>query len=246
MAKPNSRATFKAYCLRKLGDGVIDINMSDEQIEDRIDEALSFWYDYSSYGSQKIFYKHEITDQDILNKKITLPENIIGAVRIFDLGYSQSGIANPFNIGYQIALNDLQNLSSFSLIPYYVGQVQLNLIEQMLVGQKPIRFNRYVHELSVDMNWAIVKAGNYLLVEAYDVIDPEVYVSAYGDRTLQNYATALIKRNWATNLSKYAGMELPGGLTVNAEEMTQEADGEIEKYEAFIMGSNLPQAIYSG
>jgi hypothetical protein len=246
MAQPTTRNEFKAYCLRKIGQGVIEINASDAQIEDRIDEALSFWYDYSNFGTEKVFYKYPITATDVANKYITLPENIIGAVRIFDLGQSRNGIANPFNIQYQIALNDLQSLSGFSLIPYYAAQVQLNLIEQMLIGQKPIRFNRYTHQLHVDMDWAAISEGQFLLVECYGVVDPEVYISAYADRTLQNYAAALMKRVWSQNMSKYAGMQLPGGLTVNADQMTREADAEIEKLEAFIMGSNLPQAIYSG
>ena len=37
MAIPNSKSTFKEYCLRALGKGVIDINVSDDQADDRID-----------------------------------------------------------------------------------------------------------------------------------------------------------------------------------------------------------------
>ena len=41
MAIPTTRTQFKDYCLRSLGFGVIDINVSDAQVEDRIDEHYS-------------------------------------------------------------------------------------------------------------------------------------------------------------------------------------------------------------
>ena len=40
MAAPTTRAEFKAYCLRRLGAPVIEINVDDDQVEDRIDDAL--------------------------------------------------------------------------------------------------------------------------------------------------------------------------------------------------------------
>ena len=46
MAIPTSKATFKSYCLRALGFGVIDINVSDDQVDDRIDEALQYFAQY--------------------------------------------------------------------------------------------------------------------------------------------------------------------------------------------------------
>jgi hypothetical protein len=44
MAQPSDRETFKEYCLRKLGAPVIEINVADEQVEDRIDEATALYY----------------------------------------------------------------------------------------------------------------------------------------------------------------------------------------------------------
>ena len=43
MAVPNTRDGLKDYCLRALGFGVIDINVSDAQVEDRIDEGLQYF-----------------------------------------------------------------------------------------------------------------------------------------------------------------------------------------------------------
>ena len=68
MASPTSRTQFKENCLRRLGKPVIEINVDDDQIEDRIDEALRYFWDYHFDGSEKTYYKHEVTDQDKINK----------------------------------------------------------------------------------------------------------------------------------------------------------------------------------
>ena len=142
MAKPTSRESFKEYCLRKLGKPVIEINVSDEQVDDRVDEALLYYMDYHFDGSDKIYYKHLITETDRANKYITLPENIIGAVSIFPLGDPSISSNDLFNIQYQIALNDLYTLTSVSLVPYYMTMEHLALIQEILVGRQPIRYTR--------------------------------------------------------------------------------------------------------
>ena len=85
MAVPTTRAEFKEYCLRKLGKPVIEINVDDDQVEDRIDEAIRYYWDYHFDGAERTYYKHVITQNDIDNEYITLPENIIGAVSIFSI-----------------------------------------------------------------------------------------------------------------------------------------------------------------
>jgi len=192
-----------------------------------------------------VYYKHQVTQPDIDSQSITLPDNIIGAVRIFDIGVLTSSIQNPFNLNYQIALNDLYTLASGSMIPYYVMYTQLELIQQMLVGQKPIRYNRLTNVLHVDMNWDAIMGGGYILVEAYQVIDPEVFTKAYGDRLLQNYATALIKQNWASVIGKMDG-ELQGGVKINYQKISDEAEREIEKYENLIREQSIPQGMFIG
>ena len=65
MAIPTTRATFKDYCLRNLGFGVIDINVSDAQVDDRIDEALQYFSQYHYDGIEKMYLKYKITQDDI-------------------------------------------------------------------------------------------------------------------------------------------------------------------------------------
>lgn len=231
MAQPTNREEFKEWCLRKLGKPVIEINVDDDQVEDRIDEALSYYWDYHFDGSDRIYYKHPITDTDITNKYITLPENIIGAVSVFNMTDPTINSDDMFNIRYQIALNDLYTLTNVSLVPYYMMMEHLALIQEMLVPKPLVRYSRHRNRLYLDLNWSHVKSGDYMIVEAYEVIDPDLYQDVWKDRWLQNYATAKIKYQWGSNLTKFVGMSLPGGVQFNGEKILDDADREIKDME---------------
>lgn len=240
MALPVNRTQFKNYCLRRLGAPVIEINVDDDQIEDRIDEGLKYYWDYHFDGTEKIYYKHPITSTDQTNKYITLPDNIIGAVNIFNIGDALN-TNNLFNIRYQIALNDLYTLTSSSMVPYYMALQHIQLIEEILVGKQPIRYNRHRNILSVDMDWNKLAEGQFLVVEAYQIIEPDTYTDAWSDRWLAQYCTALIKRQWGNNLKKFEGMQLPGGIQFNGQKIYDEAVEEINKMEnEMISGYSMP------
>jgi hypothetical protein len=242
MAIPTSRSEFTENCLRRLGKPVIEINVDDDQVSDRIDEALRYYWDYHFDGSEKTYYKHIITEQDKENKYITIPENIIGVVNIFPLS-SALGLNNLFNIRYQIALNDLYTLTSVSMVPYYMAMSHIQFLEQMLVGQQPLRYNRHMNKLYIDMSWDQIATDNYLIVEAYQVVDPDTYTNAWGDRWLLRYATCLIKQQWGQNMKKFQGMKLPGGLEFNGQKIYDEATQEREVLEKeMIMTYSLPCA----
>lgn len=241
MAIPTTRQTFKEYCLRSLGYPVIEINVDDDQVEDRIDEALKYYADYHFDATEKVYYKHQVTSNDKSNKYITLPENIIGAVSIFSIGDPAVRSDDLFNIRYQIALNDLYTLTSVSLIPYYMVMQHLAVIQELLVGKQPIRYTRHRNILHVDMDWNTINNGEWLLVEAYQVIDPTTYTDVWGDRWLARYCTALIKKQWGNNLKKYSGMQMPGGLTFNGQQIYDEASQEIKDMEEeMILNYSLP------
>ena len=243
MAVPASRSEFKEYCLRKLGKPVIEINVDDDQVEDRIDECIKYYWDYHFDGTEKTYYRHQITEQTKTDKFITLPENIIGAVRIFQIGDPSIRASDMFNIRYQIALNDLYQLTTVSLLPYYMAMQHLGTITELLVGQQPIRYNRHTNKLQIDMDWTKIDVGQYILVEAYEVINPDTYTDAWGDRWLQEYCTQKIKYQWGTNLTKFIGLQLPGGVQFNGEKIMDDAEKAIEKLEQEMISSySLPVA----
>ena len=120
MAIPNSRESFKEYCLRSLGKPVVDINVDDEPVDDRIDDALAYYRDYHFDGTERIIKKIEVTQTIKDNKQIDLsnesPE-IIGVTRLFDIGDSFQS-SNLFNIRYQIHLNDLFDFVFWHILIY--------------------------------------------------------------------------------------------------------------------------------
>jgi hypothetical protein len=240
MAAPTTRQQFRDYCLRRLGAPVIEINVDEDQVEDRIDDALRTWWDYHFDGAEKLFYKHQITQQDKTNRYITLPENIIGAVRIFDVGDALN-TNNMFNIRYQIALNDLYTLTSVSMVPYYMAMTHIQFLEYILVGQQPIRYNRHINKLHLDMDWEKLNTGDFLIVEAYEIVDPDLYQDVWKDRWMMQYCTALIKRQWGSNMKKFDGMTLPGGIKFSGQQIYNEAQQEIETLEKeMILNYSLP------
>ena len=241
MATPTTRATFKEYCLRRLGKPVIDINISDDQAEDRIDDALRYYWDYHFDGTEKTYYKHQITAEDRINKYITLPENIIGVVSIFPIGDPSIRANDLFSIRYQIALNDLYTLTSVSMVPYYTTFMHLGLIQEMLVGKQPIRYNRNRNICHIDMDWNILNDGEWVVLEAYEVVDPTTYVDVWKDQWLLRYTTALMKKQWGTNLTKFTGLQLPGGVQFNGEKIYDDAAAEVDKLETEMINSySLP------
>ena len=240
MAQPTTKAEFKEWCLRKLGKPVIEINVDDDQVDDRVEEAFSYYWDYHFDGTEKTFLKHQLTSTDITNKYITIAENIIGVVNIFDIGDSLS-VNNLFNIRYQFALNDMYDMSSYRLQEYMMAMQHIQFIEEMLVGKQPIRYNRHVNRLHIDMDWEKVSAGDYVIAECYQIVDPATYGDVYKDRWLQSYATAKIKYQWGSNLTKFNGMQLPGGVTFNGEQILSDAREEIQRLEEDMISSySLP------
>ena len=243
MTVPTTRAEFKAYCLRRLGDPVIDINVDDEQIEDRIDEALFYFRDYHFDGSERILLKVQVDATDIANGYLTLPQTVIGVHSILDIGAGTAQSSSSlFNLNYQFRMNDFQNIYSASYVPYVFAMQHIATMQEMFVGKKPIRYNRHVNKLHIDMDWeSNVSIGDYIIVDCYAYTDPDEYADVWGDRWLSRYATALIKRQWGDNMSKFEGMQLPGGVQFSGRIIREEAQTELDKLEEeMIVSYSLP------
>ena len=241
MAQPTTRKEFKEWCLRKLGKPVIEINVDQDQAEDRIDEALSYYWDYHFDGTEKTFLKHQITQTDIDNGYITVPENIIGAVNIFDLGSNITASTGMFNVQYQFVLNNLHDFINYNMVNFYMSMQHLQFMEEILVGKQPIRYNRHINRLYIDTDWKRLTVGNYIVAECYSIVDPDTYADVWKDRWLQNYATAKIKFQWGSNLTKFVGMSLPGNVQFNGEQILADAREEIQRLEEDMISSySLP------
>jgi len=319
MAQPTTRQQFKDYCLRKLGHPVIQINVDDDQVDDRIDDALAFWADYHYDGTEKIFMKHQITQTDINRRWIYCPDAVTFVTGIIPFDQSGSSV-NMFDLRYQLRLHDLYDFTSVSYVSYEITMQHIRTLNLLFSGTPQFRFNRHQNRLFLDIDWSRdLQVGEYAVIECYRKMQPdtititgtvtgttsantligtgtifdqellendiillssgaeyqvqriksptEMTVSAnnltanvtsvsmtktgisdiWGDRFLKAYATAKIKYQWGSNLSKFAGIQMPGGVTFDGPRIMQEALDEINKMEEemYQMGS-LPSEIFTG
>ena len=303
-----SRTDLTDYCLRRLGAPVIDINVDEQQVSDRIDDALQFWQEYQFDGVESTYVKHQIvgsnlklnlsvagnfqnnetvtgqtsgataivdsrdgqyiyieqvksgtfqagetitgsetnysgtlsgsdhyTEGDIEKGYIPVSNNILGITRVFNFGGAATNNTRDgqlFDLMYQFRMNDLYNLMGADMIYYSVVQSHLTTLEKLLAGERQIRWNRKTDRLYIDTDWdKTYNIGDYIVAEAYAILDPSTYTEVYDDMFLKKYATALIKKQWGANLSKFSGIQMPGGVTLNGDNIFQEAQQEIAQIE---------------
>ena len=240
MAQPYDRESFKEYCLRKLGYPVIQINCSDEQIEDRIDEAISFYRDYHYDGSQLVYLKHQLTEQELDQGYIEVPERLLGVTRIFDLGSSISTGTGIFNVSYQFVLHNLEDITQYNVTNFYMAMQHLEFIQEILVGKPLIRYNRRNNKLFIDIKKDLLSPGSFIIIEAYDIVDENEYSDFWRERWLQNYATVLIKEQWGSNITKFDNVQMVGGITFNGQQILNDAREERRTMEEQAINSLQP------
>ena len=255
MSEPNSKATFKEYVKRKLGAPVLEINVDDDQLDARIDEALQYFREYHYDGSMKCYLKHQITEaekttfltnethtetvagthvfngQEVLEQQnyIVMPEFVLSVVNVFP--FNDKHNLNMFDLRYQLRLNDIYDLTATNILYYEMVQQQISMMDQILVGRPPLRYSMHTNRLYIDMDFGSINNNEYILLECYRMIDPSDMTDIYNDMWLKRYATALVKFQWGENLSKFTGVQLPGGVELNAENMKTEAREEIQRLE---------------
>lgn len=231
MAKPNSRSTLQDYCLRNLGAPVIEINVDEDQIEDRTDDALQFYQEYHSDGVIREYLKHELTAADITNNYITVADSVTNVVRMLKItGTTGSSL---FDMGYHMRVNDIFMLQGLGtqMQEYIQSQQKLSLIDHRLNSEEHIRFSRHLNRVHMDEGYGDLKAGEFIVLEVFSIIDPGTYTDVYNDLYLKKYLTALIKRQWGANLMKFQDFTLPGGITLNGRQIYEDAIEEIQGLE---------------
>lgn len=334
---PQTRDDFKAFCLRALGDGVLQINVSDDQVEDRIDQAIYLYQQRHIDAIIKVYIQHEITASlmyfqtdasgfnnnefivgqtsnttgtvvqtlpvgfpntaiamfttslptptlyfppvpggntdfghflpgetvsgiqsgfsanialanstfspfvlgDMDNRYVSLDPSIIAVTRIFAPFDSRFTADILFDPQSQFNMSLMSNFTSTSIIPYVIGRQYQQLLNDTFRGRPGTRFTRHQGRVYIDVNWySVFYPGQFLIVDGYQVLDPNEFTLVWSDRWLQDYTTALIKKQWGINLSKYSGITLPGNVQLDGKSMKAEAIEEIKALEAFLDNSN--------
>ena len=261
MSKPNSRATLKDYCLRKLGYPVLEINVDDDQIDDLTDDAIQYFQERHFDGIERVFLKHKLTAADITTAKTTATTT--SATTGISNGITSSGNADSFletnnylklpdhvigvekvfkmdqntissglfNIKYQIFLNDLYYYGALDLMNYAMTKTYLEDLSRLITPDTQIRFNKKQHNLYMDIDWNQISADTFIILDCYRLVDPGTATDVYNDFWLKRYLTALIKKQWGQNLIKFQGVMLPGGIQLNGRQIYDDAVKEIEEIE---------------
>jgi hypothetical protein len=315
----SSRDGLKQYALRALGAPVLEINVDDDQVEDRIDEALDYWRLYHYEGIEQIYLKQQIRASEITlsasvagtfdlaenitgatsgataqvcrestrvstgtlllvknvtgtftagetingsagntatlssialreydNRYVEIPDYVWGVTKILSIGQASSS-KNIFDLQYQLRLNDLYDLTSTSLIYYKTVMSHLALLDFELNGHQGFRFNRMSNRLYLDANWQTdFILGDYIIVQSYRAMDPTTWSKVYNEPWLKHYVTALLKKQWATNLKKFSGIQLPGGVTLDGDKLYDEATTEIKELEDELQNKSAPLDFFMG
>ena len=233
MAVPSSRQTLIDYCLRRLGSPVIEINVDTDQIEDRVDDALAMFREFHMDATVRVFLKHQVTADDVTNKYIPIAADIPYITRVLPLNPEFSNV-NMFDIRYQMMLNSLGDFMQFAggMSYYYQLEQYLDYIDMLLTGRPIVTFSRnqgrlYLHGNFEDRD---VKEGQYIIMEAEQLVDESSF-NVWNDIFMRDYTTQLIKQQWGSNLIKFDGMQLPGGVTISGRQLYDEATAELQRLE---------------
>jgi hypothetical protein len=316
----STRDGLKQYALRALGAPVLEINVDDDQLEDRLDEALEYWRNYHPDGVEQIYMKHQIRASEIILttsfaenfdlaetitgtisgataevtretnrqstgtlllvknisgtftagepivgansgttaitvsitpreydlKYIETPDLVFGVTQIISMGQASSS-KNIFDLQYQLRLNDLYDLTSTSIIYYKTVMNHLALLDFELNGHTRFRFNRRQNRIFLDINWATdVILGDYIVAQAYRALDPAEFSKVWNEHWLKHYVTALFKKQWAVNIKKFSGIQLPGGVTLDGDKLYDEAITEIKELEDELQNKSAPLDFFLG
>ena len=317
----STRQELIDYSLRRLGFPVIEINVDEDQVNDRVDDAIQLWQEYHFDGTERIYVQHQITGStlnlttsaenfinndvvtgqtsgatsqvkarsgttlttedtkgtyvagetiigsssqtsailaavpyvagDMDNKYIPISNGITGIVKLFNFGGASTANTkdgNLFDMQYQFRQNDLYNLMGADMIYYSMVQSHLQTLEELLISDRQIRWNRKTDRLYIDTDWdKTFNPGDWVVAEAYAILDPEEYTEVYDDMFLKKYTTALIKRQWGENMKKFGGIQMPGGVTLNGDKIFEEAVTEINAIEDEMQSRyELPPSFYVG
>lgn len=314
-----SREGLKQYALRALGAPVLEINVDEDQLEDRLDEALEYWREYHYDGIEQIYMKHQIRASEItlstavatnfqLAEKITgatsgataevckettrlstgtlllvkdvvgtftagetitspsgatatlssitlreydtkyieVPDLVYGVTKILAIGQASSS-KNIFDLQYQLRLNDLYDLTSTSIIYYKTVMGHLAMLDFELNGHTSFRFNRRTNRIYLDINWQTdIPLGDYVIIQGYRALDPAQFTKVWNTSWLKHYVTALFKKQWATNIKKFSGIQLPGGVTLDGDKLYDEASAEIKELEDSLQNKSAPLDFFIG
>lgn len=256
MSKPTTREEFETYCLRRLGWPLVEINTEKGQNSDRIDDALSKFYDYHFDGALEQYLVVTITDQDVSNGYIAIADPIASVIKVLPGGPGGNGNNNNsgglFNFQTQFYLNDYygnNGISASSGISYLSSMKNyISVLSREFNPLSSFNFNRKTNRVTFNESLSSIRTNTPVLVfKVLKQLGESDFPDIWNDEFLKDYATALIKRQWGENIKKYGNLTLPSGIVLNGEAIYNEAVEEVTRLETkLINGLNIPMDFLIG
>ena len=240
--RPATKTELKDYALRRLGFPTIDINVATEQLDDLIEEAIDYYQEYHYNGSYQTFMRIEVTEAIRTaaksftqegstpwygqNNFVSTPPGTLGVNHVYtNIGASSIVPGNIFNIKYQIFLNDIYSMTHGQILHYFLTSQYLETLDFVTNSQanRRVKWNEHSNRLYLDFDWQDLTAGDYIMVDMTMRQDPTVYTDMFNDNWLKDYVEALFQQQWGRNLSKYDGIQMLGGVTLNGRQILEDA-----------------------
>lgn len=247
---PSSANNVIEYVKETLGEPIVQVNVTDSQILHRIGEALSFFKEYSDDATKREYLLHTLTQEDIDNNSFRVANNVFEVLRVIDSRVNNRSLFTSVNYNMRHELNFQEILPmvySSPLTSFVLFNMKLEEIDELFNFERGIQFNTFDRMIKPRIPFKdYFHVGDNIVYECYTIIDPETNGSLFTDRKFLELVTALVKKQWGSNLIKFKGTPMFGGITFNAEMIYNEGVREIEEAKQDIINSGYPPMMIIG
>lgn len=239
MARITSSNALKQYVLRKLGYPAHQIEVTDEQLDDCIYDALQLYTQKAYSGTLERYVPIQLIKgiQDYI-----MPYSVFSVLSVNDSQMSMIGAnapSNMFSINQFIAADLYKpGVAKIDIIGYELINQMTSTLDMVFAKKQTFDYNsisKILHLHATPAENANVIVNLYQKLELTTTPSSGGYVSyeeenIYDDRWFKSYVTALTKKQWGVNIGlKYQGSILPNGGTLNGQGILDSAETEIEK-----------------
>lgn len=246
MKKSTTRAQMRHDILVNLGHPYITVNLSDEQLDKAINNALKIFFRNNYHGTFESCYVVQLTDQDCINGYVTVPEWIDSVVEVLPHGFALDDL-NFMTVEYQMTRDIMMgynNFSNINLVDFVTMKERLYNTAMIIEQPRGFVYVKYQRRMIPKFR---MTTGHHIVMRCYENVDPENdqnnpdHVEAgevFNDEYLKELATAFAQQIWGNILKKFGGVVLPGGVTLNGEKLYDDATAEIEKLSNMMLYGN--------
>ena len=179
------------------------------------------------------------------NNYLVLPEDVVSVQGVMTsqntdmTGIFPGGSIFPMMLGGMLGNDQACGDVGYNLVSYVAMREYMATLEFLFFPPIQYNFNQRTHRLFVDSNnfnqhsgvGGNGMGGNMLCLECMVKPSPDVYPDLWNDLWIKKYATALVKCQWGRNLTKYNQVNLPGGLTMNGDQILQMGREDLKELE---------------